>query len=591
MASFSFSGAISGLDTASMITALMDAEKLPLTRLQSQRTSLQGTQTAYGTLKGLLLTLQTRAKAFTTDGAGARRLATSSNAPVLTATAAVATTTGSYTVTVDHLATATKATSAAPMGTAVTTADLDTFLSSLALPGSVSAGTLGMVVDGRVVRATIGDPTTTTLRQATDAIAAALQAQIQTNEGSGSTATVTASIVGNKLQFALSGTSTTHALSFGVGGDTSNAAGVFGLAGTGSVSLDASTPMTARSVLGVARTTGALDLAGLTGLTSGAGTLTINGTAVAYDTAVDSLSAVISRINTSPTGVVASLDRGNDRIILTSRSGGAAPIGIEDTGTLAAALQLRPGTTDAQVLGSQAEVTVDGRTYLSDTNRSSTAIDGVTLNLLALGTSTVTVAPDNSATSSAISGLVSAFNTLADQLDTLTVNDPKKTRGALAGETGVRDMSLSFRLLLTGRTASGSIGSLADIGITTGVLGSSLGTTSRLVFDEAKLTAALEKDPSAVATLLNGATGAIAPLAEAIDGWTKSNGRISTAVNAVGSNIKTMTGREEQMNARLATRQAALEKQFASLEKRLAELQVSSNATTAQINSMTGSSG
>jgi flagellar hook-associated protein 2 len=585
MATFNFSGAISGLDTSSILTALLSAEKAPLTRLQASRTAAKARQTSWGDVRSLLAKLEAAAKAFTKDLAGAKRSASSSNATTLTAVASTAADTASYSVVVDRLATSTRATSTASMGRAVTDADLGTFVSALPLPGSVTAGSVGMVVDGKVVRATIGDPASTTLGDTLAAISSALTAQIQANEGVGSTASVTASIVDNKVQLALTGTAQAHSLSFGVGGDTSNALGVLGLSGTGSVTLSSATPLAGRSALGVTRTSVPLDSAGLTGLASGAGTLTINGTSIAYDTTTDSLSTIIGRINASAAGVVASLDRTNDKLVITAKTGGASPMGIEDTGTLAAALRLAPGTTDAQVLGTQSQVTIDGRTYLSDTNKVSTAISGVTLTLLAAGTSTVSVTPDEAGLTTALKDLVNAYNALADKLDTLTANDPEGTRGVLAGDPDLRGLAMSLRRTILGSAAGGTFTSLTQLGVSSGAVGAAVGSTDRLLLDEDKLKKAIAQDPTAVASLLNSATGAIRPLLDKVQGWTKTGGRIDDALETITSALRAMSDREEQMQARFDAKQAALERKFANLERTLSELQATSAALGSQINS------
>ena len=585
MATFNFSGAISGLDTSSILTAMLSAEKAPLTRLQASRTALKSKQTSWGDIRSLLAKLEAASKAFTKDLAGAKRSAASSNATTLTAVATTSAEAASYSVTVDHLASSTRATSTSAMGRAITDADLDSLVSSLPLPGSVTAGSVGMVVDGKVVRATIGDPGATTLRATLDAISTALTTQVQANEGVGSTATVTASIVDNKLQLALTGTTQSHALSFGVGGDTSTALGILGLGGTGTGTLSTATPMAGRSALGVTRTSVALDGAGLTGLTSGAGTLTINGAAIAYDTTTDSLSTIIGRINASSAGVVASMDRTNDKLVITAKTGGASPMGIEDTGTLAAALRIAPGTTDAQTLGTQAQVTVDGRTYLSDTNTVSTAISGVTLTLLAEGTSTVSVTPDEAGLTTALKDLVNAYNTLADKLDTLTANDPEGTRGVLAGDPDLRGLAMSFRRTILGTASTGgAFSSLSQLGVTSGAVGAAIGSTDRLLLDEDKLKKAIATDPTAVASLLNSSTGAIKPLLDKVQSWTKTGGRIDDAIETITSTIRAMSEREEQMQARFDAKQAALEKKFANLERTLAELQTTSAALSSQIN-------
>ena len=585
MATFNFSGAISGLDTSSILTAMLSAEKAPLTRLQASRTALKSKQTSWGDIRSLLAKLEAASKAFTKDLAGAKRSAASSNATTLTAVATTSAEAASYSVTVDHLASSTRATSTSAMGRAITDADLDSLVSSLPLPGSVTAGSVSMVVDGKVVRATIGDPGATTLRATLDAISTALTTQVQANEGVGSTATVTASIVDNKLQLALTGTTQSHALSFGVGGDTSNALGILGLGGTGTVTLSTATPMAGRSALGVTRTSVALDGAGLTGLTSGAGTLTINGAAIAYDTTTDSLSTIIGRINASSAGVVASMDRTNDKLVITAKTGGASPMGIEDTGTLAAALRIAPGTTDAQTLGTQAQVTVDGRTYLSDTNTVSTAISGGTLTLLAEGTSTVSVTPDEAGLTTALKDLVNAYNTLADKLDTLTANDPEGTRGVLAGDPDLRGLAMSFRRTILGTASTGgAFSSLSQLGVTSGAVGAAIGSTDRLLLDEDKLKKAIATDPTAVASLVNSSTGAIKPLLDKVQSWTKTGGRIDDAIETITSTIRAMSEREEQMQARFDAKQAALEKKFANLERTLAELQTTSAALSSQIN-------
>ena len=599
MASYNFPGAVSGLDTASLISAMLAADQAPLARIATQRTTLSNTRSAYGQLRSLLASLQTAGKAFTVNSVGSKRTASSTMSSVLTASAAAGTVPATYSVTVGALATPSVAKSISAAGKAITAADLGTTLAALQLPGSVTAGTVGVVVDGVITRATIGSPATATLGDAINAIAAKLQEGIRAKEGT-TDATVTATITGNKVEFTMTGAATSHVISFGAGGDTSNALGILGLTGMGMPSLENATPISARNVLGVMRTTSVLDAAGLTGLTSGAGTLTINGTAIAYDTTTDSLSTIVTRINSSAAGVTASLDRGNDKLLLTSRTGGAAPISIEDTidvgngkiATLAAALNLAPGTTDAQVRGNQAQVTVDGRLYLADTNTVGTAIEGVTLNLLALGTSTLTVAPDAGSVSSAISTLVTAYNALADSLDSMTMNDPKLTRGTLVSAPGVRGLSMSLRGVLTGLTSlTGNMKSLADIGVSTGAVGSALGTTTRLQINAVKLQAALESDPSAVADLLNGTSGAIKPLVDAVNAWTTTGGRIDVALASITSTLKTLDLREADVSNRVAVKQAALERKFATLEKNLALLGTQSSGLNQQVTSMNKNSG
>lgn len=574
-----FGGAVSGIDTRALIDAIVNAEAGALRRVQQKRTDLEARQKAYGRLQTLLQDVLTKAKAFTVNRVGGSKLASSANETALTATATPSASAATYQVTVDRLATATKATSTASVGTAVTNAAQA--LSGLNLPGTVSAGNVSIAVNGTFVTAAIGDPATTTLQGALDAMASAIQAQVQATDAG---ATVTASVVGNRAQFAISGATTSHAVAFGAAGDTSNAAAILGLTTLGSQSLANGTPITGASALGVVRTTSTLDTAGLTGLTSTTtGSLTINGVAVSYNTSVDSLTDLISRINNSNAGVVASIDRTNDKLVVTNRTAGATAIRIEDTsGTLGAALKLAPGTTTAQVLGQQSRVYVDGREVTADSNKVSSAIDGVTLDLRAagLGATTLTISADKTTTTDAVRAFVDAFNKLSDELETVTQNQPGKTKGVLAAEAGVRDLLFSLRqtALSTAAGYTGTYRALSDLGVTTGAIGTALGATKRLVLDETKLATAIDADPTRVADLLNQAGGVIAPLATRLDGLLATDGMIDATQDGMATELTRLSKRQSAIEDRLELRRQGLERRYASLEATLALLQSQGSA-------------
>jgi flagellar hook-associated protein 2 len=86
--------------------------------------------------------------------------------------------------------------------------------------------------------------------------------------------------------------------------------------------------------IGVAvNTSAALASAGLT-LAPTSGTFVINGTSITYDAAVDSLSAVISRINASAAGVTAAFDAATQKITLTRKDNGPTAITLSNTSGL-----------------------------------------------------------------------------------------------------------------------------------------------------------------------------------------------------------------------------------------------------------------
>ena len=159
MPTIQFGGVSSGLDTASIISSLIAVESLPLTRLKSQATTLADRKTAYGTLGSALTDLLTKIQAFTLTSAGSARTATSSDATRFTAVADGSAIPGQYRVTVDRLASATRATSTAAVGTAITDTTATGTMSSLPLPGTVTAGQVGLAIDGQIVSVVVGDPT------------------------------------------------------------------------------------------------------------------------------------------------------------------------------------------------------------------------------------------------------------------------------------------------------------------------------------------------------------------------------------------------------------------------------------------------
>jgi flagellar hook-associated protein 2 len=729
MSTIQFGGVVSGLNTQSIIDALMGAKKQPLTDLQSREASLTAQSAAYSQLGSAIDGLISQIKTFTVTSAGAARTAVSSDSSILTASVGNSAAVAQYQLSVDRLATTTRATSMGAIGSAVSagvdtgltlananlatpitagnmtltvdgnavqvavgdpatttlqdvidslssalqtqlqaggdgatvtasivdgqlqlavsgnaqthdisfgatgdssnlatalgldtqsvtagqnatinaTAYLDPTLASLNLPGSITAGQLSAIVDGTIVHYTVGDPTKTTLTQFMKEFSAAIQTQLQaggSNAAADPAATVSMSVVDNKVQLSISGAGATHSLWFGAAGDASNVLGIMGLAN--SSATNASNPtLTGTTSLGVARLSSSLDTAGLTGLTSTTtGVLTINGVAINYDTTKDSLSTIISRINNAGAGVVASVDRTNDKILMTRRDTGASAIDIQDTsGTLGAALKLAPGTTNAQAIGQTAQITLDGRTIVSSSNTVTGAIDGVAINLKGVSglgtTQTLTIGVDTTSVSNAINQFVTKFNSLGDLLDQLTAQTPG-TSGGTAGSSGplasdptAQTMFLQLRDSLFLAVGSGSINSLGAIGLSTGAVGAAVGTTTRLQLDSTKLAAALNSDANQVASLLDSTTGPLGNVLTQLQSYedpSNANAYVQAHTAGLSSDISDIQRQEQNQQEMIDNYQAMLEAQYASMEATLATLQAQSSQISATLGYSTSSS-
>lgn len=488
------------------------------------------------------------------------------------------------------------------------TASLDPTLASLNFPGSVTGGQISAIVDGTIVRYTVGDPSKTTLPQFLAGFAGAIQTQLQAggaNAPADATATVTASIVDNRLQIAVGGAGATHSIWFGSAGDTSNALGIMGMANQSATNALNPT-LSGDTNLGVVRLNGALDNAGLTGLTSTkTGVLTLNGVAIKYDTTVDSLSTLVNRINNAGAGVIASIDRSGDKLLLTRKDTGAVAIDIQDTtGTLGAALKLAPGTTNSQTIGQSAQLTLDGRTITSASNTVTGAIDGVAINLLkqspTTGTTTMTIGVDQNAIASSLTSFVNSFNALGDLLDKDTAMTPGQAGGTagstspLSNDPTMKLMFLELRDVLFQQNGSGLVNSMGALGLNTGAIGSTVGTTNRIQLNTTKLASALQTDATQVAGLLANTSGPMGQLLTALKGFedpTNSDSYVQSEMSGLGSEIGSIQSQEINQQEMVDNYQAMIEAQFASMESTLATLQAQSSQVASLLGYSTTSSG
>ena len=299
-------------------------------------------------------------------------------------------------------------------------------------------------------------------------------------------------------------------ISFGNGGDTSNFLSASGL-------LTSATGATRSSAAPLSRMnlTGKLQDVAWAGGTPAAGdhTIVINGASIAYNAANDSVTDIINRINASEAGVQAKYDSLSDTIKLQNAKTGPLSITVADDGAggdLAAKLGLLGGTfTD----GENATYSIDGGATLSSASNSVSYNGvGLTLNSLTSGSPvTVTVAQDSSNAAAAVKAFVAEFNNVVAAIDKATKADGSKTNntsGPLSGDATLRQLKSDMRSMVTsmGVNINGSFTTLSQIGVSFGAVGSALGSTNTLQFDEAKFKQALSDDPAGTQALLSALT-------------------------------------------------------------------------------------
>jgi flagellar hook-associated protein 2 len=225
-----------------------------------------------------------------------------------------------------------------------------------------------------------------------------------------------------------------------------------------------------------------------------------------------------------------------------------------------------------------ASLTVNGIAITSTTNTVVDAIQGVTLTLKSLTTTptTLTVARDTATIDTAAAKFVESYNALATQLKSRSAyGSATTTAGALAGDNTVRQMLDELRGIFTTPASGGTLGYLAEVGITTQAGGT-------LKLDSAKLDAAMASNFSDVNNLFNSATG----FATRLETWTTSVTQAGGLIDQRTKNLNTsIKGYNEQID-RLEIRMAALKKQYtttySNLNMMLSTMNDTSNYLTSQ---------
>ena len=319
----------------------------------------------------------------------------------------------------------------------------------------------------------------------------------------GVTASITSDSYGRPT--ILTVTSTQGNISFGSGSDSSNF-----LAATGLLTSSPGTTRSSSNPISRLSTSAKLQDAGFNGGPPNAGdqAIVINGVSISYNAATDSLTDVINRINASQAGVTARYDSLTDTVRLQNKATGNLALTVQDApgGNLAAKLGLTTGTLSA---GQNAEYSIDGGpTQQSASN--SVGFGGVTMTFKETTSSpvTVTVSQDTSSAANAIKAFVTEFNNVMKAIDAATKADGSKENnqsGPLSGDVSLRQLKSDLRSILTspGTNLEGGFATLSQIGLTFGPVGSAIGTTNTLQFDEAKFAEAVRTNQAGVQELLS----------------------------------------------------------------------------------------
>ena len=549
------------MDTNTLIAQLIQLERQPIFRVQDQIARLEKEKEAISTLRTNLSGLRSLVQDFRFGIDFDQFAVTSSNDTIASAISSGPNpTTGAFLIDVTQLASATVATSNGRIGAAI---NPNAALAASGVTSDVESGTFS--INGTEFNF---DFNVSSLNDALNAI-----------NGAGIGVTATYDAVTDRVSIENSTPGDTSIINFGGADDTSNFLDIINVEGAtqytnGNGSTEVASSVGLGSVnVGTTLNAQAYANGGLAG-----GSFRINGVEITVDPATDALSDVISRINASDAGVTARYDPTTDGLRIVSNELGSRTISF--TSGTSNFLDIVNLTTATQTAGSDSQFTVNGGPVQTrNSNDISDVIGDVTVSLTSIGSTTLTIAPDEEPAIESIKEFIEKFNESIKEVIDLVGED-----GALDGDSTIRSIQnfLTQNIFLQVPGLAGGFDSLFQIGLSSGE-DFDPSSPFQLVLDEAELTAALLDDPENVEQLFSNdaETGIADILFGYLDEITGTSGFLnerSRAGGSITSQIDSLNSRIERMEQRVELKENRLRAQFTRMEQLVSDFQSQSSS-------------
>jgi len=333
-----------------------------------------------------------------------------------------------------------------------------------------------------------------------------------------------------------------------------------------------------------------------TSSTLGTGTLTLqvgssDAVSITLDSSNNTLSGLRDAINAADAGVTATLvNDGSDtpyRLVLTSNSTGtqseiSVSYSSDDSSDLATSLF--SGMTET-VEAKDAQLTINGISITSQSNTVSEALQGVTLNLSAVGSSqTLTVSRDTDKIIDAINDFVDAYNSFASTVDSLTAYDADSgSAGELLGDSTTRRISTELASDLYSQIGSGTFTYLSQLGI-------GLESDGTLSIDDDKLESALNDNLDAVTEFFigsDGKSGFINRMTDDLDNYLdEDSGLITAKTDSLESKLERLEERYDEKQALIDSEMERWREQFTQLDTLISTLNTTADYLTTQFEAL-----
>ena len=319
--------------------------------------------------------------------------------------------------------------------------------------------------------------------------------------------------------------------------------------------------------------------------------ISVGGNSVAnitIDSTDNTLSSLAAAINNAQTAVQATVinDANGARLALVSNTSGA-PGNISVTGTLHLASSNTAIHFNQAVQGINASLSVDGVPVSSASNTVTGVIPGVTLNLAAPTTVngvdtpiSLTVAPDTSQVTTAINNLVSAYNTVTNEINgQFAVSSDGTANGVLENDDTLRQVqSMLLSAISYSIPGNNGIVNLASIGV-------NMNDDGTLTVDNSALSSALSSNFSAVQNLMQNATTGFAQNLDSVIQTVNdpSIGLLSLDAQGNTSTSNDLTDQINDLQASLTVQEQQLTTMYAQVNTTLQELPLLENQMSQQL--------
>ena len=234
-----------------------------------------------------------------------------------------------------------------------------------------------------------------------------------------------------------------------------------------------------------------------------------------------------------------------------------------------------------------AEFTIDGIAMESSSNKITSAISGVSLELIDTKASTITVASNTATLKTSVQSFVTAYNALLTTINTQTKvtatgDAATTTSGALTGDASMRQLVNGIRNELLQNTGSSSVGNLSQMGISTDQ------KTGLLTLDDTKWNAAVAtaNGPAEIAKVFTGDTGLVARMTKATASYVGSSGLLASRASDLNTKLTDLTTQQADLDRRMDSLKSTLSAKYTAMDTLIAQMNASSSSIMTTLNSL-----